>query len=192
MKTTLKNLATIQSGHPFSRRIEAAENGAVSVIQMKDLPNELHLTSASPVRVDSKKIKNRYLLKTDDLIFRARGQTNTCIILKANFGMAVATAPLMTLRVTSENVLPDYLCWWINQSIAQIHFERHAKGTSVRMISREALESLEINLPPIAVQRQIVELALLGEHEQELLSRLAAAEKKKLHSILIKTATEEK
>ncbi len=192
MKTTLKNIAMIQSGHPFPRRIEADRNGAVSVIQMKDLPNELQLTSASPVRVDLKKIKNRYQLNTDDIIFRARGQTNTSIILKTDFGMAVASATLMTLRVSSDNVLPDYLCWWINQSVAQIHFERHAKGTSVRMISREALESLEINLPPIAVQRQIVELALLGEHEQELLSRLAAAEKKKLHSILIKTATEEK
>jgi restriction endonuclease S subunit len=142
--------------------------------------------------MDAEEIKNRYLLETDDIIFRSRGQTNTCIILKTDLGRVVAAAPLMTLRVTSENVLPDYLCWWINQSIAQIHFERHAKGTSVRMISREALESLEINLPPIAVQRQIVELALLGEHEQELLSRLATAEKKKLNSILIKTATEEK
>jgi restriction endonuclease S subunit len=60
------------------------------------------------------------------------------------------------------------------------------------MISRDALEDLEIHVPPLSVQKQIVELALLGEREQTLLTRLAEAEKRKLHSILIKTASEEK
>ena len=192
MKTFLKNLAMIQSGHPFPKRIEEVENGNVGVIQMKNLPNSFHLTSASPVCINTDEIKDRYLLEADDIIFRSRGQTNTAVILKADFGLVVAAAPLITIRVTSESLLPDYLCWWINQQPAQTHFDRHARGTAGRMISRDALEDLEIHAPPLSVQKQIVELALLGEREQDLLTRLAAAEEKKLKSVLIETATEEK
>jgi restriction endonuclease S subunit len=192
MKTILIYRATVKSGHPFPKRIEESENGDVGVIQMKDLPNAFQLTTASPVHINTDEIKERYLLEADDIIFRSRGQTNTCILLKTDLGPVVAAAPLMTLRVTSESLLPDYLCWWINQQPAQTHFNRHARGTAGRMISRDALEDLEINVPPLTIQKQIVELALLGEREQELLTRLAEAEKRKLHCILIKTATEEK
>lgn len=190
MKTILKNLATVQSGHPFPTRIEDSGTGKVAVLQMKDLLNTLRLESAVPARIDDSEIKERYLLKPDDIIFRSRGQTNTCTILKTDLGPVVAAAPLMTLRVTSKELLPDYLCWWINQQPAQTHFDRHARGTYGRMISRDALEDLEINIPPLTVQKQIVELALLGEREQDLLTRLAEAEKRKLQSVLIKTATE--
>jgi restriction endonuclease S subunit len=189
MKTFLKNLATIQSGHPFPTRIEETVNGTVGVIQMKDLPNAFQLTAASPVRINTDEIKERYLLEADDIIFRSRGQTNTCTLLKADLGPIVAAAPLMTLRVTSESLLPDYLCWWINQQPAQTHFDRHARGTYGRMISRDALEDLEINVPPLNVQKQIVELALLGEREQDLLTRLAEKKKVFLSRSLTEAAT---
>ncbi len=190
MRVTLNKIAVIQSGHPFPTRIESSENGDVAVVQMKDLPNEMQLTSAVPVRIDAGETKKRYILKKNDVIFRARGQTNTAVIVKADLGLAVVAAPLLTLRVTSDAILPDFLCWWINQPAAQIHFERHASGTSVRMISPKALAELEVPLVPTQKQKQIVELAMLGEREQELLLRLAVAEKNKWNGILIRTATE--
>lgn len=160
------------------------------MVQMKDLPNEARLTSAVPVRIDAGAIKKRYILNINDIIFRSRGQTNTAVIVKADLGLAVIAAPLLALRVTSATILPDYLCWWMNQTIAQIHFQRHARGTSVRMISREALAALEVPRIPIQKQKQIVELSILGEHEQKLLSRLAEAKKNQLQGFLIKTAQE--
>jgi len=192
MKNFLNNLARIQSGHPFTERIEPSGDGEVAVIQMKDLPNTFRMNSASPIRVTANEIKERYLLKPDDIIFRSRGQTNTCTILKTDLGPVVAAAPLMTLRVTASSLLPDYLGWWINQPAAQVHFGRHAKGTAGRMISRDALETLDVPVPPLEIQERIVELALLGEREQTLLTRLAEAEEKKLRGILMRTATEEK
>ncbi len=191
MNGLLKNIAIVQSGHPFPSRIKSDETGNVAILQMKDLPNEMRLISAEPARMHADAIKEHYILKTDDIIFRSRGQTNTAIIVKADLGLAVVAAPLFSLRVTSEKILPDYLCWWLNQPTAQNHFERHAKGTSARMISREALAALEVPQLPIEKQMQIVELALLGEREQELLSRLASAEKNKWNGILMKTAMAE-
>lgn len=191
-KILLADAATIQNGHPFPQRIESSASGKTVVLQMKDLPGGMILSSGTPDRISAPVIKSRYLLNPNDIIFRSRGQTNTAVILKADLGAVVAAAPLMTLRVPSKELLPDYLCWWMNQPAAQQHFSRHAKGTSVRMISREALETLEVPVPTIEKQHQIVELALLGEREQELLEKLAEAEKNKLQCILNKTAMVEK
>ncbi|HBA84816.1 MAG TPA: restriction endonuclease subunit S [Verrucomicrobia bacterium] len=190
MNFYLHNLAQIQSGHPFPRRIENSENGKIAVIQMKDLPNTLQMKSASPARITVSEVKDRYLLKLDDIIFRSRGQTNTCVILKADLGPTITAAPLISIRVTSENLLPDYLGWWINQPLAQAHLDRHARGTSVQMISREALETLEVALPSLKIQQQIVELALLSEEEQSLIARLTKAKSRKLQTVLINTAME--
>jgi len=190
MKTHVVNIAKIFNGHPFPQRIERSARGSVAVLQMKDLTSSLQLESVSPIHVTATEIKKRYLIQCDDIVFRSRGQTNTAIILKTDLGLAVVAAPLLVLRVTTDAVLPDFLCWWINQPAAQIHFDRHASGTSVRMISPKALATLEVPIVPMEKQRHIVDLALLGEREQELLSRLAAAEKNKLNGILIRTATE--
>lgn len=170
---TLSEVARVQSGHPFSRRIEASEGGAVAVLQMKDLSEGMCLDSASPVRVEASGIKERYLLKVGDVLFRSRGQKNTAVVLGADFGPMVVAAPLMALRVTSEALLPEYLCWWINQPEAQAHFDRNARGTAGRMINRKALENLPIRIPPLNMQKQIVEVALLAEREKILMEKLA-------------------
>lgn len=188
----LKKLAAVNSGHSFPKRLEHKRSGSVAVLQMKDIPFSLQMKSADPIRLHSEDINPHYLLNYNDIIFRARGSNNTCSILKADFGASVAVATLTTIRVRSELLLPDYLAWWINQKSAQNHFNRHARGTSVRMITRETLETLELPLPPLEVQERIIELALLGEREQYLLSKLAKAQQKKLRSILTKAATEEK
>jgi len=185
---TLSELARVQSGHPFSRRIEASEGGAVAVLQMKDLPDGMFLHSASPVRVEASEIKERYQLKVGDVVFRSRGQRNTAVILGADFGPMVVAAPLMALRVTSEALLPEYLCWWINQPEAQVHFGRNARGTVGRMINRKALEDLEISLPSLDVQKQIVEVALLAEREKVLMKKLAEKRGVLVSGVLMKAS----
>jgi len=155
---------------------------------MKDLPDGMCLDSASPVRVDSSGIKERYLLKVGDVIFRSRGQKNTAVLLAADFGPMVVAAPLMTLRVTSEALLPEYLCWWINQSEAQVHFGRNARGTAGRMINRKALEDLEISLPPFDIQKRIVEVALLAEREKVLMEKLAGKRGVLVSGVLMQVA----
>lgn len=192
MVLKLKEVTAIKGGHPFPKRMEPVADGAVSVIQMKDLPQGLRMESVNPARIAANGIRPRYLLQRGDLVFRSRGQVNTAVVLQVDLGKVVAAAPLMTIRVKREALLPDYLCWWIRQSVAQGHFDRHAKGSTGRMIDRTTLENLDIEVPALAIQKQIADLALLGEREQELLTRLAVAEDIKLNRILMTTVSRSK
>ena len=181
----LIDIARIKPGYPFRGRLTKAPSGGVSVIQMKDVTDTFWIDLDESLRIGLHDVKERYLLAPKDIVFRSRGQTNTCALVPDFAGMLVVSAPMFQIRVTSDCVLPEYVCWYINQPVAQSHFDRHASGTAGRMISKDALEDLPINIPSLDNQRMIVEMALLCEHELQLMGLLAEKKKMLVSEILI-------
>lgn len=187
MKVELQKIASIQIGYSFRGRLDSVSSGAVAVIQMKDLDNDLVSCSAL-VRIDEKVPKEHHLVRVGDLIFRSRGVTNTCAILLEDPGEAVVAAPLFRIRATDPLVLPRYLNWYINQSPAQAFLATHAKGTAQKMISKDALENLEVFVPQLEQQRTILEVATLAEQEQSIMKNLAEKRKRYISAKLIEMA----
>lgn len=174
MKIKIKKLATVQMGYSFRSRLEASENGAVAVIQMKDLLNDNTVDCDHLVRVDMESTKEHHWVQRGDLIFRSRGALTTAAVLLENLEKAVVAAPLLRIRVTKKDlVLPEYLNWYISQRDAQIFLTSRAKGTVQKMISKQAIENLEVALPSLEKQQNIVELATLIAREKNLLYTLA-------------------
>jgi len=147
--------------------------GAIAVIQMKDLSSTNRVCCDELVRLDMEIPKIHHLVKPGDLIFRSRGLTTSSALLADDPGAAVLAAPLLRIRVTSKRILPEYLNWFISQLPAQSYFASCAEGTSLKMISKQSLENLEVFVPTIARQRLIVEIATLAEEEQRIMNALA-------------------
>lgn len=64
--------------------------------------------------------------------------------------------------------MPEYLAWYINQPSAQAHIKAHQRGSYVPLVPKDALNDLEVAVPPIEIQRVIVELERLRVKEEEL------------------------
>jgi len=188
MKTELKKIASVQMGYSFRSRIEATGSGAVAVIQMKDLAEDNCVDCSGLTQVDMEFPKEHHIVKQGDLIFRSRGLTATSAILKDNPGVAVVSAPLLRIRVNEQFVLPEYLNWFISQSSAQSYLASRAIGTAQKMITKDALESLEILLPSLERQRAITELAALADKEQCILKTLAEKRNHYITTTLIQLA----
>jgi len=176
-------------GYPFRSRLEHDPLGDVSVIQMKDIDDTDLVHAEQAIKVTLPKGKTRHLLREGDLLFRSRGRSNGAALVRADLGAAVLTAPMLLIR--PKGVLPDYLCWFINAPSTQARMAALAEGTSVRMISAEALKALEVPLPPPAVQRQIVDAAALAAQEQSLLARIAELRRRLTHRLLLEMAHQE-
>lgn len=157
------------------------------MIQMKDLAADT-VDPRGLVRADMEMPKEHHLVKAGDLVFRSRGVTNTSAILLEDIGAAVVSAPLFRIRVTNSSVLPRYLNWYINQLPAQAFLASHAKGTAQQMISKDAVEDLELFVPSLERQRSILEVAVLAEQEQNLMKMLAEGRKQYLSAKLIEIA----
>ena len=190
MLKTLKDIARVQMGLAFRSRIEPEADGTVAVIQMRDLTEDNKLSHRNLITIKMDKLSDRHLVKRRDLIFRSRRQTTTAAIIDTKIGPAVVAAPLLRIRVTSKHVLPEYLCWFINQSSAQAFLHSRATGTAMTVIGKSALDDLPVPLPPLETQERIVALAYLSNKEQKLMRELAAKKEKLVNGIQMRWATE--
>lgn len=179
-------------GYSFRTRLEASEEGGVAVIQMKDLLDDNTVGCDHLAKINMENMKEHHLVQKGDLVFRSRGSLTTAAILTKNPGKAVVAAPLLVIRVTNpEKTLPEYLNWYISQQDAQIYFNSQGNVSAQKMISKESLENLEVNLPSLEIQKIIIELAKLSSIEQNLLRTLADKRKQYISTVLMQIANGE-
>lgn len=187
---TLGAIAEVRTGVSFRSRIAPDPLGDVVVIQMKDLDesNRLHLDAATKIALD--KVGTGHLLRAGDLLFRSRGRSNGAARVPEGIPRAIVSAPMLMLR--PHGVLPEYLCWFINTPETQAQLASLAEGTSVQMISAEALKKLEVPLPSLSTQAVIAHTAELALREQALMAEIAARRKQLTTHILMRHARETK
>ena len=185
----IKDIALVQMGVSFRSRIEPEADGTVAVIQMRDLTDDNKLSHRNLITIRMNGLSD-HLVKRKDLIFRSRGQTTTAAIIDTEIGPAVVAAPLLRVRVTSKRVLPEYLCWFVNQASAQAFLHSRATGTAMTMIGKAALDALQVPLPALETQERIVALADLANEEQRLMRELAKKKEKLVRGIQMRLAME--
>jgi restriction endonuclease S subunit len=188
MTTLLKKITAIHMGYPFRSRLERAEGGNISVIQMKDIDENSRLNAEDLVPVNLPEVKDIHRIEKGDVIFRSRGRINTATLVEGSLANAVAAAPLLRIRIKTEKVLPGYLAWYINQPKSQAYLEKQAAGTISRMINKKAVEEMEIVLPSLDEQNRIVAIARLADREQTLLHLLGEKRKIHINAILMQLA----
>jgi restriction endonuclease S subunit len=166
-----------------------AHDGNVRILQMKDLHPSHGLTAEGMHSINVSKVSDEQWLKCDDVIFVAKGTRYFAAAIPQVPNYTVASPHLFILRARQSGLcLPEYLAWWINNEQSQRYLNAHAAGTTVKYVRKDVLQALEISLPPIQIQAQIVALASLGQQRQELLDKLANARKRHLNLSLTQFA----
>ena len=188
MRVKIKQLATVQMGYSFRSRLEASNRGKISVIQMKDLLNDT-VDCNRLIKIDMEAFKEHHYAQRGDLVFRSRGHVTTAAALLENPGKAVVAAPLLRIRITKpDKILPEYLNWYIRQKDSQIYLTSRAKGTVQRMISKQAIKDMDVSLPSLEQQKNIVELAFLSAQEKKILTMLAEKREQYISTVLMQFA----
>lgn len=184
--TKLGQVANIRMGYPFRSRLEHDAAGAIAVVQMKDIDDAslLHLEDA--IRVNMPDFNEHHLIRQGDLVFRSRGRNNSVALISEDVGPAVLAAPMLLIRPV--DVLPAYLLWYINLPAIQAALAAQAEGTAVRMISKAALEALEVPVPGKRKQQWIVEVSALAATEQGLMEKIARERKRLADGVLMRYA----
>ena len=190
MATQLQNIALVQMGLPFRSRIETEKEGNVAVIQMRDLTDHRLDNPHNLAAVAMNSVDEHHFVRRKDLVFRSRGKTTTTAIIDFKIGRTIIAAPLLRIRVTNKNVLPEYLCWFINQPSSQAFLHSRVTGTAMAMIGKSVLNALNVSIPNLAHQKKIAALAALSDREQELMAGMAKRRKRLIQGMLIQLAME--
>ncbi len=189
MKKNLGEIAEVKMGVSFRTRLEPDPEGELAVIQMKDIDdtNLLHTEDLIRVREPEYK-KESHFVKKGDLLFRSRGLTNTTSLIATDLQPTVLAAPMMVIRVKKNIIKPVYLQWFLNLPSTQATLAKRAEGTSVRMLSKATLDALEVPVPPLMRQKEIVELANLAAEEERLTQELLKQRQRFIEGFLLRRA----
>lgn len=141
------------------------------LIQLKNV-DEDGVISGELKTVHIKNVQLNHIIKEDEVIFKAKSINNAAAIIKENRenNEFIATFHFLILTLNNkEIVIPEYLCWYLNQRYAQAYFRKIGAGSAQPIITKQDLGGLKIIVPPITKQKQIVNMYSLWTKEQELL-----------------------
>lgn len=160
----IKEITNIQTG------LFAKPSGIGDVVYLQskhfDENGNLHSTLHPDLIADG--VSEKHLLRKGDVLFAAKGTKNFATVYANHNIPAVASTSFFVIRITSKNVLPEYLAWYLNHNTTQYIIKDNARGTAIPSIRKSVLEDLEISIPTIEKQRMVIKLSVLAKKENEL------------------------
>lgn len=187
-KMLLKEIAVVQSGYISRGKIEPEDGGSHFLLQARDVDGKgqsyarKNLTRFNPHLSPSDWTLQRY-----DILFIARGFKNFSVLIQEIPHNVLAAACFFVVRAQTEKVLPEYLCWYLNQLPVEDYLRRRiGRGVNMPIVRRAVLESIDIPLPPMETQRTVAELNKLIAYEQALLTSLTEKRKTLIAGVCLK------
>lgn len=177
-RVKLQDIAKLYSGI----YLKGSPTGKIACLQVKDLLMSSPETTATYIEYVPK--LDNYLLKKGDLLFAGKGTTYLCEVFDFNFP-AVPSTTLYSIKLFSDIISPEYLCWYLNHPSVIATIKTTQAGTGTPIIHKPTLENLEIIVPDHETQRQIVELSSLQKREKEILEAIAKKRMQITNQIII-------
>ena len=145
-----------------------ANNGGVAVIRMNNiLDGELDLSNLKHLRLPDKEM-NKLLLKDGDILFNrtnSKELVGKCAVFHAQ-GEYVFASYLIRIRADSSKANPDFLAYVVNSPIGRQQINALSRQIIGQAnINSVELQGLQIPLPPLIVQKQIMERVASGREE---------------------------
>lgn len=122
-----------------------------------------------------KKRADPYLVQPGDVLFMARGEKNRATVIRSCPQGSVAGNAFFVLRSKADDILPEYLAWYLNQVPAQTAIAQIRTGAGTPLVQRHQLGGLPIPVPPLEQQKMIAQLGDLMLREKQLVRQLAEA-----------------
>lgn len=183
----LNQIASIQTG-VFAQTVNEGEFNYLQVRHFNE--NGQFNNFIIPDKVNKDRLE-KHLLKEDDILFAAKGTKNFSAVYRTNnIGASVASSSFLILRIRDQQILPEYIAWYLNHPKTQSYLKIKARGTALPSISIETLADLEIPVPDLKKQKAIVKIAELKNREKYLWNKISELNEKYIQYRLLKTITQ--
>lgn len=185
----LKHMSDIRSGYITRGRIVPVLNGSHYLVQAKDVDGEhLSYETKQLIRFDPALSRTDRLLEKDDLLFMARGAHHFTIQLAELPGPSLAAACFFVIRISLVDLLPGYVCWYLNQEpVTQYLVRNSGRGVHMPVVRRAVLEDIEIPIPPMPIQTKVADIDTLLHQELSLMQQLGRKRQELISAACLQT-----
>lgn len=171
----LKDIAILNSGHQG----KVSEGNDFKQIKLKDVTRDGVINYKELSTFSSDKVHEKYILKKNDIIIKAKSGDNTAAIIDNDIENTVATSHFIIIRVRDKSIIdPEYLVMYLNSDYAQDYFNTYREGTAIPIIKMKTLEGLPIKVLPMDKQKELAKIYRLLNEEKVTMQQLIEAREK--------------
>ena len=140
---------------------KANEQGrGVPVLRIGNIKDRvMDLTNLKHIELPPKTVESIALKDGDMLIIRTSGSRDlvgTCAVFHGS-EQAVFASYLIRLRFDTARANPDYVCWFLNSALGRQQVDSISRQIMQNNINSEEIRTLCVPLPPLEIQRKLVE-----------------------------------
>lgn len=178
----LSDIAEIRTGFTFREKVEELQTGNAHIVQIKDVRSLRYQTYSQSLYSDdlpriNMPAKINAPLNIGSVLLPSRGEYYRAFYFLGRRDKSldlpvIASSQFLILRPKTEELLPEYLCWYLNQPTTQHELSNKSQGSNISMLTVVKVSSLEIELPSLEKQKQIIQLNYIWEQEQALTQKL--------------------
>jgi restriction endonuclease S subunit len=184
----LQELASITRGYYFRRKMENEDDGNFSVLRLRDISKEntIDISNLIKVKLQPENSKQKQLLEKGDILIRSIGFNNSAILIEEDFEKTIIGDHIFKIKTIENSILPEYLCWFLNNREIQSVLKNTKLESALPRLSIKIVNNLEIKIPPIEIQKKIIELNRLSKKDMSLQKQISEKRKLYLEEILIR------
>ena len=181
----LSDIAIVMPGYSFRKALPDSNKGKVSVVQLRDIDDNQVINWSTTTRTTLPENARRSpnLLIKNDILFAAKGRN-----FKATFvsnspvnKQTICSPHFFHIRINNPSIiLPEYLAWFINHKQTQQTIRKTGGSIVLTTVRKEVIEKLDVIIPPIEIQQQLINLESIYQQEKMTLEKLIRNRKKTL------------
>ena len=182
----LSDVADIRTGFTFREKIEEVNSivGNARIAQIKDVreiaeASNSFLLHASQLPAIEWQGKDKALVAAGSVLLPARGSRGgyfraSCVVDEPEETLPLVVTSQFLVLTPMSSVLPEFLCWSLNQPHIQFLLSEGAgsQGSGMVMLKTSIGNEITLNIPSIETQKKIIHLNQLWEKEQSLTQAL--------------------
>lgn len=174
-------VADIRQGFTFREQVQEVASGNAHIVQIKDIRQPEQAEWGMQLRPEflpkmDWQGKDQAKIVDDCVLLPCRGEYLKAHYLKigeySEYVLPIVASSQFLLLTPKLKILPEYLCWYLNQPNVQQRLRLIGQGTKILMLSVASMNDFLIEVPSIETQQQIIGLNRLWEREQVLTQKL--------------------
>lgn len=166
----LNDISVVIAGYTFREALKGDLKGESKVMLAKHINEDSSINYPDFVRISQELPRTNAFVSKNDVLLSSRGVFRAGVFEKDENNV-IAASSIFILRIVDNQIMPEYLAIYLNSEAGQNNIQKILTGSTIKTILRRTLANLKIPIPPLQVQKQIVDISNNWKKREKLLIR---------------------
>lgn len=167
---SLKEISEILAGYTFRGALKSEAQGKIKVILAKHITDDGTINYPELIKITQVPPRTNAYVQNGDILLSSRGIFRAGVF-NVEDSNVIAASSTFILRVANKEVIPEFVAIYLNSEAGQSDIQKILTGSTIKTILRRSLENLKIPIPPLSVQKQVIEIKQNIQEREKLLNK---------------------